>query len=123
MRRLPAVTSFFLVLLSHYLQHLGSECVKSAALCVSQVLDWVQIDNNFSEFADSITLRRIQENSSAGRGGERWQITGDLSAPGSPRSVDKAGLMEVSGEKKREKDRIHFELSLSFAFSCTNVTE
>ena len=63
--------------------------------CVSQVLDWVQIDNNFSEFVDSITLRRIQENNSAGHRGEVWQITGDLSAPGSSHSadVDKAGLM------------------------------
>ncbi|KAI4822492.1 hypothetical protein KUCAC02_008037, partial [Chaenocephalus aceratus] len=37
------------------------------------VLDWVQIDNNFSEFVDSITLRRIQENNSAGHGGEQQE--------------------------------------------------
>lgn len=74
---------------------------QSAILCVSQVLDGIQIDNNFSEFADSITLRRIQENSSAGHGGEVWQITADLSAPGSSRSVDKAGLMKVSGGRKK----------------------
>lgn len=70
-------------------------CVISQALCVSQVLDWIQIDNNFSEFADSITLRRIQENNNAGHGGEVWQITGDLSAPGNSHSadVDKVELM------------------------------
>lgn len=70
------------------------------------MLDWIQIDTNFSEFADSITLRRIQENNSAGHGGEVWQITGDLSAPGSSRSadVDKAGLMEGGGENKKKKN-------------------
>ena len=32
------------------------------------MLDLIQIDNNFSEFADSITLGRIQENKSTGHG-------------------------------------------------------
>lgn len=72
------------------------------------MLDWIQIDTNFSEFADSITLRRIQENNSAGHGGEVWQITGDLSAPGSSRSadVDKAELMEGGGENKKKKKNL-----------------
>lgn len=67
------------------------------------MLDWSQIDNNFSEFADSITLRRMQESSSTGHAGEVRQITGDLSAPGRSRSddVDKAGLMWVSGKKTK----------------------
>lgn len=65
------------------------------------MLDWIQIDNNFSEFADSITLRSIQENNSTGHGGEVWQITGDLSALGSSHSadVDKAELVWVSGKE------------------------
>lgn len=73
---------------------------KEAILCFSQVLDRIQIDN----FSDSITLRRIQENNSTGHAGEVWQITGDLSAPGSSHSadVDKVELMWVGerGEKK-----------------------
>lgn len=126
MKFLPPVTIFLCSFYCHIIpKHLGQECVcvplncaiqqqhrrgggnknTSAILWVSQVLDWIQIDTNFSEFADSITLRRIQENNSAGHGGEVWQITGDLSAPGSSRSadVDKAELMEGGGENKKKK--------------------
>lgn len=81
---------------------------KEAILCFSQVLDRIQIDN----FSDSITLRRIQENNSTGHAVEVWQITGDLSAPGSSHSadVDKVELMWVGerGEKKLQKKKKSF---------------